>query len=93
AQDGVAALHAAARSGNLAQLQRLLAQGAPLNAPDDSGKTALMLAVINGHAAMVQRLLALGANPALTDRDGLTALQHARRLGRDQIAALIEAGS
>ncbi len=93
AQDLAAALHEAARTGRVPQLERLLAQGAPLNAPDAAGRTPLMLAVIHGHTTMVQRLLALGANPALLDRDGLNALQHARRLGLDRIAGLIEAGS
>lgn len=88
-----AALHEAARSGRVSEAERLLQQGAPLNAPDEAGRTPLILAVIHGHAAMVQRLMALGANPALVDQGGLTALQHARRLGLDRIASLIEAGS
>ena len=87
------ALREAARTGNTPQLERLVAQGAPVNAPDEAGRTALMLAVMNNHTATVQRLLALGANPALTDREGLNALQHARRLGFNAIAALLGAGS
>jgi ankyrin repeat protein len=86
-----AALHQAARAGQLADLEALLQQGAPLNAPDGAGRTALSLAVIHGHSALVRRLLALGANPALVDSDGLDALQHARRLGREDMVRLIEA--
>ena len=85
-----ASLHDMARMGQLAGLDRLLAEGAAVNAPDATGKTPLMLAVINGHVAAVRRLLAAGANPALADREGLTALQHARRLGRDDIVRLLE---
>ena len=87
------ALQEAARTGNTAQLERLLQQGALVNAPDEAGRTPLMLAVMNGQIDMIRRLLALGANPALTDREGLNALQHARRLGFNAIAALLEAGS
>ncbi|MDO8385189.1 MAG: ankyrin repeat domain-containing protein [Polaromonas sp.] len=88
-----AALHRAARAGQLPDVEALLQQGAALNAPDGAGRTALVLAVIHGHDELVRRLLALGANPALVDRDGLDALQHARRLGRDDMARLIEARS
>lgn len=87
------ALQQSARTGDLQQLERLLLQGAPLNAADPMGRTPLILAVMQGHTAAVQRLLAAGANTALIDQDGLNALQHARRLGFDGIAHLIEAGS
>ena len=83
----------AARSGNTTELERLIAQGAPVNSPDEAGRTALILAVMNKHTATAQRLLALGANAAVKDREGFTALQHARRLGLDGIAALLESGS
>jgi hypothetical protein len=88
-----AALHQAARAGQVAELEALLQQGAPVNAPDGAGRTALSLAVIHGHSALVRRLLALGANPALADRDGLDALQHARRLGREDMVRMLEARS
>jgi len=89
--DLAASLHAAARNGDVAQLDLLLAKGAPLNAPDDAGRTPLVLATMQGHIETVRRLLAAGANPALQDREGLDAVQHARRLGLNQIVQLIEA--
>lgn len=84
-------LQNAARAGNLPQVERLLQQGAAVNAADAAGRTPLILAAMHGHTAVVQRLLAAGANPALIDNDGLNAQQHARRLGFDGIAQLIAA--
>ena len=90
-QSPASPVHEAARLGRLAELERLIAAGAQLNAPDTAGRTPLMLAAINGHVAAVQRLLAAGANRSLVDQEGLTALQHARRLGLERIAGMIEA--
>ena len=86
-----AGLHAAARNGDLAQVDRLLAQGASLNAPDDAGRTPLIIAVMQGHVEVVRRLLTAGANASLLDREGLDALQHARNQGLNQIVQLLEA--
>ena len=83
-------LHAAARNGELAQVDRLLTQGAQLNAPDEAGRTPLILASMQGHLEVVRRLLAAGANAALLDREGLDALQHAQRLGLNQIVQLLD---
>lgn len=84
------ALQNAARAGNLPQVERLLRQGAALNAADAAGRTPLMLAAMQGHTGVVERLLAAGANKALVDQDGLNALQHAQRLGYRGIAHMIE---
>jgi hypothetical protein len=81
------ALHEAARTGRITQLDSLLRQGALINEPDAAGRTPLTPAVIHGQTAAVQRLLAAGANTTRVDLEGLTALQHARRLGLSQIAA------
>ncbi|MES2945667.1 MAG: ankyrin repeat domain-containing protein [Pseudomonadota bacterium] len=92
-QNPAIALHEAARSGRVSQIESLIRRGTAIDTPDEAGRTPLILAVISGQTAVVKRLLALGANPALTDRDGLNALQHARRLGLTGIAKLIEEGS
>ncbi len=86
-----AALRDAARTGNAREVERLVAQGTPVDARDSAGRTALMIAALHGHMAAVQALLALGAQTALVDGEGLTAAQHARRQGHSGIADLIEA--
>jgi hypothetical protein len=86
-------LREAARAGQTPEVERLIAQGAAIDARDNQGRTALMLAAANGQTATVQKLLALGANPALLDHEGLNAAQQARRIGHMRIAELIEAGS
>ena len=87
-----AALLDSARAGQVAQMERLLQQGALINSTDEQGRTPLILAAMNGQTSAVAKLLALGANPTVTDREGLNALQHARRLGFNQIEHLLEAG-
>ena len=58
---------AAARSGNLAEVERLMAAGAPFRDTDSEGYTALMHAVRGGHRDVALRLLLAGADP---DRKG-----------------------
>ncbi|MCY4022476.1 MAG: ankyrin repeat domain-containing protein [Anaerolineaceae bacterium] len=58
---------AAARSGNLAEVERLMAAGAPVNSTDGEGFSALMYAVRGGHRDVALRLLLAGADP---DRKG-----------------------
>lgn len=83
-------LHDAAGTGQTAQVDVLLQQGAPINARDPAGRTPLMLAAIQGQASVVQQLLRAGADRMLVDNEGMTALQHARKLGLPVIAALLE---
>jgi cytochrome c len=58
-----AELHDAARRGDLAAVERLLAAGAQVDATDGGGATPLYLAAGEGHAAVVARLLAAGGDP------------------------------
>jgi cytochrome c len=92
-----AELHDAARRGDLATVERLLAAVAQVDATDGGGATPLYLAAGEGHAAVVTRLLAAGGNPR---RQALgpfgstgTPIHAAVRYGHlDVVRVLLEAG-
>jgi ankyrin repeat protein len=67
----------AARSGDAAQIQTLLAAGADHAATDEAGETALMHAAHRGHVAAVQALIATGADVNAKSPLGWTALAKA----------------
>jgi len=83
----------AARAGDLARVESLLAAGAPVDAKDGEGSTALMFAALRGDARMVQALLAAGADPNLKDANGETALILGARRGAEIVRALLAAGA
>ena len=84
-----AALRVAAQLGDIARLDALLAQGAPLEAADAAGRTPLLLAVMQGRREAVARLLAAGANAQAQDREGVTALRYAQSRAFAEIEALL----
>jgi outer membrane protein assembly factor BamB len=62
--DQRAALHEAARTGNLAEVRRLVEEsGTPIDAGDRYDSTALMMASEKGHLEVVEYLLEAGADP------------------------------
>lgn len=84
-------LFRAARHGEVAAIERALADGANVNAaaPID-GKTALSRAATFGHADAVRALLKDGADPERRGNDDRTALQlaeEARAAERDESRA------
>ncbi len=74
---GGSALMAAVAGGNLESVQQLVAMGADLEAPDDSGKTALCHAAIAGRLAIAHYLIAAGAHLDPRDEFGRTPLMFA----------------
>lgn len=85
-------LYAAATDGNLAAVQRWLAQGADINGQSPLTRgSALMAAAQNDRLDVVRYLLAQGADPSLRDWNGDTALDFARDTGDKVLIALLEA--
>jgi ankyrin repeat protein len=85
-------LHVASRRGHLKVAEVLLANGAEVNATDNSSSklTPLHWAAIHGHREVVALLLAHGANQSLKSWDNKTALDHARENGDAGTIQLLE---
>jgi uncharacterized protein len=62
-----AGLHAAAASGDVAEIERLLAAGERPNIQDSNSRTPLHVAAYRKHHAAARALLRLGANPNALD--------------------------
>jgi ankyrin repeat protein len=75
---GMTPLHMAARRGNVAIAEALLAAGANIEARDSKGETPLRRAVNCGKKDIVRLLIAHGANPLSQDRFGRNVVQAAR---------------
>jgi ankyrin repeat protein len=88
-------LHRAARRSDLTEVQRLLAQGAEVDARNARGDTALMIAAGRGHVDIVRSLLAAGADVQAENGVGETAWVLAVTLNENDetVAALRAAGA
>jgi ankyrin repeat protein len=69
-----AGLHAAAASGDVAEIEKLIAEGERPNIQDANSRTPLLVAAFRKHYAAVQALLKLGANPNARDMQGFDVL-------------------
>jgi ankyrin repeat protein len=84
----------AAMRGDSAAVQKLIAEKADVNAPQNDGATALHWAVYRNDREMVGLLVRAGANPKAANRAGSTPLWLAGIGGNAAImAALLEAGA
>ncbi len=92
--DPQAQLFAASESGDLAQAQAALDQGAKTDAHDDRGMDALSWAALRGHTEIVKLLIARGAKVDARNSSDWPALGQACGQGHTQTArTLIEAGA
>jgi ankyrin repeat protein len=84
----------AVMNGDQLAVQKLLAQHADVNAPQEDGATALHWAVFRSDKEMVDMLIRAGANPKAANRDGSTPLWLACINGdAPVITALLAAGA
>jgi ankyrin repeat protein len=86
-------LRRATAAGNLAEVQRLVSSGAPLESRDGQGRSALLIAVDGNHIEIARALIRAGAsvNTQADNRDTPWLLAGAS--GRSEIvAAMIPAG-
>jgi len=90
--DGTTALHRAVQASDHATAQRLLREGAAVNAATRTGVTPLLIAAINADPVMVEMLLKAGADPNASLSRGQTILMTAARTGSADAVTLLIAG-
>jgi len=69
-----AGLHAAAASGDVAEIEKLVAEGEKVNLQDSNSRTPLIVAAFRKQHAAAQALLRLGANANARDLQGYDIL-------------------
>lgn len=83
-------LRSAARNGNKQKVERLIAQGADINAQNKSGEFALMRAAENGRRDICELLITQGADVnAQSYKTKDTALMKAAFMGHKEICQLL----
>jgi ankyrin repeat protein len=84
----------ATKGGNLERVQKLITEGADINALDRHGQTALMNATMHGNIEVVRVLLEHGAELNNTAKYNLTALMLAViNQHREIVQLLVHAGA
>ncbi|KAK9918635.1 hypothetical protein WJX75_005572 [Coccomyxa subellipsoidea] len=86
-------LHAAARAGNVEELEALIASGSKIDDRDKHSRTPLHMASWAGHEACVDILIKAGANVHSAAMDDMSSLHFAAQQGHlDVCRTLINAG-
>eukprot|EP00953_Heterococcus_sp_UTEX-ZZ885_P036212 18669-Heterococcus_DN1.PRE.1 len=83
----------AAAAGDVAEIERLVTEGAPINCRNPRGSTPLIVATLAGQTAAVTKLLQLKTNVHAASKRGATALACAASLAHEAIAAELIAHS
>ena len=78
-----------ARQNDLAQVERVLAQGAAPNSRNRLGKTALLIAAEKGNLALATRMLSVGADVNLASLERVTPLMAASYSGQAALVKLL----
>ena len=76
-------------SGDIAEVKRLIEEGADVNAQNYYGETALMFASNFGYTEVAQLLIEEGADVNAGDDEGMTALMKASIRGKTKVAKLL----
>ena len=71
------------------EIERMIKDGADVNARNDKGYTSFMMASCYGYERCARTLISLGANPDLQDKHGNTALILAAYAGMTSSVSLI----
>jgi ankyrin repeat protein len=85
---GLTALSFAAREGDIATLEAMLASGADINYTDIDNTSPLVTALMNKHYSAALYLLEKGADPNIADKLGRTALYAAIDMRNEDYSAL-----
>ncbi len=92
--NGKTQLHRAVRRGDSSSVERLIRQGAEVDAKGNEGSTPLHVAIERGHVAAAESLLSSGGDPNTRDRNGMTPLHLAVwRVDRGTVELLIRSGA
>jgi ankyrin repeat protein len=82
-------IHIAAKSGELARIQKELDKGTDVNAKNNNGDTPLLRALLFGHEEVAALLIAAGADVNAKTDAGVTPLDDAIAVNRTETADLL----